>query len=232
MADNFLPEEAVWEDGIRQIETTDTVLGGPGGTPNIAPEQLANRTLYLKQKMEGNLLSMVGLIGEFHDSGAKPGWVDLKGGELSRTTDKLLWDYAVAAGMTIAQATKDADPMTHAMKFGDGDGSTTFTVPNHHLGHFTRGAPSGVIHGVTQGDAIRNIYGEFTTTSYRNDTSEVKDVFSLISVVKSDTNNIADSGLSDPTMNIAFNAADVVPTDIENRPYTANLSIKIHRGWM
>ncbi|WP_019275463.1 hypothetical protein [Vibrio coralliilyticus] len=52
MADNHLPEEAIWEEGIRQIETTDTVLGGPGGVPNIAPGQLANRTKYLKSELE------------------------------------------------------------------------------------------------------------------------------------------------------------------------------------
>ncbi len=51
MADNFLPEEAVWEEGIRQVETTDTVLGGPGGVPNLAPNQLANRTKFLKEKL-------------------------------------------------------------------------------------------------------------------------------------------------------------------------------------
>ena len=54
MGDNFLPEEAVWEEGIRQIETTDTVLGGPSGTPNIAPGQLANRTKFLKEKFFDN----------------------------------------------------------------------------------------------------------------------------------------------------------------------------------
>ncbi|MEH0741143.1 hypothetical protein H4F05_06410 [Vibrio cholerae] len=54
MADNFLPEEAVWEEGIRQVETTDTVLGGPGGVPNLAPNQLANRTKFLKEKLFDN----------------------------------------------------------------------------------------------------------------------------------------------------------------------------------
>lgn len=54
MADNFLPEEAVWEEGIRQVETTDVVIGGPGGVPNLAPSQLANRTKFLKEKLFDN----------------------------------------------------------------------------------------------------------------------------------------------------------------------------------
>ncbi len=49
MADVALTESAVWEESIRRIETTDSVVGGEGGVPNIAPGQLANRTQYLKQ---------------------------------------------------------------------------------------------------------------------------------------------------------------------------------------
>lgn len=231
MADNFLPEEAIWEDGIRQIETTDTVLGGSGGTPNIAPKQLANRTLYLKQKMEANLLSMVGLIGEFHNAGPLAGWVDLKGGELSRTTDKLLWDYAVAAGMTVAQATKDADPMAHAMKFGDGDGATTFTLPNHHLGHFVRGTPSGKSHGQTQNDAMRRIVGSVSTNNgwmFTGGSGDMK-VLGSPSVQRNATDALNPSSVH---ASIGIDTALTQPTDTEIRPYTANLSIKIHRGWM
>ena len=51
MADNHLQEQAIWEPGIRQIETTDVVKGGDKGVPNIAPRQLANRTLFLKEKL-------------------------------------------------------------------------------------------------------------------------------------------------------------------------------------
>lgn len=47
-----LQETATWEGGIRQLEITDPVLGGPDGIDNIAPRQLANRTLYLKKQQE------------------------------------------------------------------------------------------------------------------------------------------------------------------------------------
>ena len=42
----------VWEDGIYQIETTDPVMGGPEGISNKQAKQLANRTLYLKQRAD------------------------------------------------------------------------------------------------------------------------------------------------------------------------------------
>jgi hypothetical protein len=47
-----LPEIATYEAGIYQLETTDKVVGGTGGTSNIQGTQLANRTAYLKQQIE------------------------------------------------------------------------------------------------------------------------------------------------------------------------------------
>jgi microcystin-dependent protein len=48
-----LVEASTWEAGIRQLETTDYVQGGVDGIDNIAPRQLANRTLWLKEQVEG-----------------------------------------------------------------------------------------------------------------------------------------------------------------------------------
>ncbi|MFA0055131.1 phage tail protein [Vibrio echinoideorum] len=172
---------------------------------------------------------LVGLVGEFHLPGDKPGWIDLKGGELSRITDKLLWDYAQSASMVVNQSIKNSDPMTHAMKFGDGDGVTTFTLPNHHLGHFVRGTPAGIGHGVTQTDAIRNITGMVSGTSgdgifdFGSGAMELDEAGKSIRTVTP-----ANIGYN----NFSFDASRVVPTASENRPYTANLAIKIHRGWM
>lgn len=48
----YLSETATWEEGIRQLEVTDPVIGGPDGIDNIAPRQLANRTLFLKSRVD------------------------------------------------------------------------------------------------------------------------------------------------------------------------------------
>ena len=45
-------ETPTWEDGVYQIETTDPVLGGPGGIANVQAGQLANRTAYLKERAD------------------------------------------------------------------------------------------------------------------------------------------------------------------------------------
>lgn len=47
-----LTETATYEAGIYQLETTDPVLGGPGGIDNLQSQQLANRTAYLKQHVD------------------------------------------------------------------------------------------------------------------------------------------------------------------------------------
>ncbi|MBP2844476.1 tail fiber protein [Dickeya oryzae] len=54
-----LTEKTEWVDGIYQLETSDPVMGGPGGISNRQANQLANRTAYLKQQQEqtGNALS-------------------------------------------------------------------------------------------------------------------------------------------------------------------------------
>ncbi|MEL7291505.1 MAG: hypothetical protein AAGJ88_04200 [Pseudomonadota bacterium] len=226
--------------GIGGMVTLKAAISGEAGQVIFKHSEFVTETelneLHLAP-IKAALANMVGMIGEFHQSGEKPAWIDLKGGELSRTTDKLLWDYAVAAGMVITQATKDAAPMTHAMKFGDGDGATTFTLPNHHLGHFVRGAPSGVNHGDTQGDAIRNIIGKLDALNkgeflFPEEPNIIEQSGALKASGSQTYSNGAGTGGNTGTAVIEFDASGSVPTANENRPYTANLSIKIHRGWM
>ena len=226
--------------GIGGMVTLKAAISGEAGEVIFKQSEFVTETelneLHLAP-IKAALANMVGMIGEFHQSGAKPAWIDLKGGELSRTTDKILWNYAVATEMVIAQGIKDADPMAHAMKFGDGDGATTFTLPNHHLGHFTRGTPNGVTHGETQGDAIRNIEASAGFGDNINNTGAL--VHRTEGAFYGTGHNgiwyidhaaIPESGNNARFLH--FNAARSVPTAHENRPYTANLSIKIHRGWM
>ena len=45
-------EENRWEEGVYQIEVTDPVVGGVDGISNKQAKQLANRTSYLKEKVD------------------------------------------------------------------------------------------------------------------------------------------------------------------------------------
>ncbi|WP_102552984.1 phage tail protein [Vibrio splendidus] len=178
---------------------------------------------------------MVGVIAQFHCANAIAGWIDLKGGELSRETDKLLFDYAVTSSLWIQQSIKDSDPIKYAMYFGDGDQTTTFTLPNHHLGHFTRGNPVDVNHGETQGDAIRNISAQMTGFEAQGGMVNPLAPQGAFAQYATGTNLIVSSAQGGTSINnygFLFDASRVVPTASENRPQTANLSVKIHRGWM
>ena len=47
-----LSEESNWENGIYQLEIDDPLQGGADGIDNVQAKQLANRTRYLKEKIE------------------------------------------------------------------------------------------------------------------------------------------------------------------------------------
>ncbi|RQW64040.1 hypothetical protein EES38_05395 [Vibrio viridaestus] len=180
------------------------------------------------------LQNMVGWILPFHMEGSVDGFLDLKGGEYSRTTDAILWAYAQSTELTIDQATKDADPETYAMYFGEGDGSTTFTLPNFHLGHYIHGTGPGDIHGSTLGDAIRNITG--STSGFHspyNSSAESGSGVMGQSIESQLLNDILgqETGSNDVVLSVNIDASRTVPVADVNRPMTGNLSYKIHRGW-
>ncbi|MBK5073216.1 hypothetical protein I2492_09330 [Budviciaceae bacterium CWB-B4] len=54
-----LKEKAAWSEGIYQLEETDPVLGGPDGIDNKQAQQLADRTLYLKEKTEAEATQLI-----------------------------------------------------------------------------------------------------------------------------------------------------------------------------
>ena len=53
-----LKETSVWEPTIRQLETSDPVMGGENGVSNTAPRQLANRTFWLKTELANSIASI------------------------------------------------------------------------------------------------------------------------------------------------------------------------------
>ncbi|QNH77842.1 hypothetical protein GGD92_06125 [Pseudomonas protegens] len=62
MAD--LPESNEWTTGIYQLETSDPVLGGPEGIDNLQAKQLANRTRWLKDRIDTLGVSLAGKAGK------------------------------------------------------------------------------------------------------------------------------------------------------------------------
>lgn len=167
---------------------------------------------------------------------AEAGLLDARGGTASRTVDHLLWEFAQKTGLVISQAQKNAEPRRYAMWFGDGDGSTSFALPNFYLSHFLRGAPAGVAHGTTQDDAIRPATGRlFFKSDYNSSASVVSEangVFNKINTTSTDS-SINDIGASvKKTDLVEFDLSRAMHTANEIRPHSGNIAMKIHRGWM
>ncbi len=151
---------------------------------------------------------MVGEVAFFARSTPPSGWLKANGAAVSRTTYAALF---AAIGTT----------------FGAGDGHTTFNLPDLR-GEFIRGVDDGRNVdggrrlGSSQGDAIRNITGNFWSEfgGYKYViTTNADGVFALTeNDGRRDTfkGDVANYGATNKK--VEFNASRVVPTASENRP--------------
>ena len=96
--------------------------------------------------------------------------------------------------------------------FGEGDGSTTFNIPDYR-GYFLRGKGGNSADDfiTAQGDAIRNITGRFDGNTNDNNANKAG-AFYVYS-----TASVGADGGSGPGV-VGFDASRVVPTAAENRP--------------
>lgn len=102
MAD--LPETPGWEAGIKQLEQDDMAEGGRGGIANLQAVQLANRTLFLKLRVDGFR------VGETPYASVSDAQLAFNNGDLSegavlsiRSLDPNVWttEYKVENGMVV-----------------------------------------------------------------------------------------------------------------------------------
>lgn len=103
-----------------------------------------NGAFYIAEQINPKTGNPVSLIGEIlSTSFAQTGACKMRfnAGELNRSTHPILFAKAQKTGL-VDQALKDADLREYGGKWGDGDGSTTFTCPIYD-GAFTRYADNG-----------------------------------------------------------------------------------------
>ena len=163
-------------------------------------------------KIDGvDKLSKTDLIGEvafFARTTPPSGWLKANGAAISRTTYAALF---AAIGTT----------------FGDGDGRTTFNLPDLR-GEFLRGLDDGRNIdrdrrlGTAQGDAIRNITGKLDSSAMGsgNQVLEGKMIASgAIGTTYQQRQWSGDQGgWGEQSVSFDFDASRVVPTANENRP--------------
>lgn len=136
-----LTEASNWEAGIYQIETEDLVQGGPGGVSNLQPQQLANRTLWLKNQLslkaasdhnhDGRYVKLEDIVGLI-PAGTVMAWAS----ELAPT------GYLPCEGAAISRTSYANLFAAIGIQYGDGDGETTFNLPDYR-GQFLRGWDHG-----------------------------------------------------------------------------------------
>lgn len=79
-----------------------------------------------------------GAVISYLGATAPAGYLALSGGSFSRTTYARLYAWALTSGLMAATEASKADG-----QFGPGDGSATFSLPNHNKGYFHRGWNGG-----------------------------------------------------------------------------------------
>lgn len=143
-----LPEVSNFDSGVFQLETNTAAQGGSSGPMNNPLKNLANRTRYLKDVVDGlgsgklDIRALpVGTTLEYSGSTLPIGFLWEDGSNISRTTYAALF---TAIGTT----------------YGAGNGSTTFTLPDSrgrvavgrdNMGGTSAARLSGVIGSTTLG---------------------------------------------------------------------------------
>lgn len=108
------------------------------------------------------------------------------GSEYNRADYPKLWNKVNGTAMLVSQSLINSDPETYAANYGDGDGSTTFTLPNYGLRpHLAAAGVFGAV-GSTAEDHLQNFTGSvdgFHATS--GTAGRMSGVFSGVVVTKS-----------------------------------------------
>nr|VFK62736.1 MAG: Phage T7 tail fibre protein [Candidatus Kentron sp. TC] len=169
------------------------------------------------------------LLGSYMDFSvptAPPGWISIGATNLSLTTYAALWNFAQHHGLVVPLGSWQAGYLWYA---DNGDG--TFRIPDIQ-GLFMRAWPGGAqdpgrLFGVPQGDAMRNIWGEFyvgdVATAASFQILGAGGAFYTIPNENAAYGNAGSSGVFPRTMWARFDASRYVPTAPQNRPVNISL---------
>ena len=150
------------------------------------------------------------------------GYAPADGQALSRSLYPDAWAGIAAGNVPVVTDAAWLATPTERGKFTAGDGSTTFRLPDYNgksagsLGAvFMRGdgALSAGTDGVIQGDAIRNIVGEYADDVFRRASLESGAFFAGRQVTSTGA-----AGSTGAAYSFRFDASRVVPTAADNRP--------------
>lgn len=157
--------------GVSEIAETLESLRVAGGnrvasvTGNIAPANWGLKLILKALPTPPSNAVPTGTILDYTGKSAPDGYVIANGAELSRTTFRQLWQWAVANNLVIDQS---KIPTTAHAYYGTGDGKKTFTIPDLR-GVFKRSADLASKRGganlfTYQADGLPNIKGSWVSS--------------------------------------------------------------------
>ena len=134
-------------------------------------------------------------------------------GQIANRADyKRIWAWAVAGGKVVTEANYAANPGC----FSEGDGVNTFRFPKQ--ADFTRGWDGVTSTGTLQGDAIRNITGQFGIGDGLTGNPSATGASGAFTTYASGTSYVSTSNAASRTYGVVLDTSRVVPTAAENRP--------------
>jgi hypothetical protein len=226
----YLQEQTIWEEGIRRFELDDPVMGGEGGVDNIPLKQLANRTVFLKEKVES-----LRMIGQYVDLSLQPTPLEMAQFRLLELQYQII-EIALYPELCARKWVGEAQNAAAAWWYKcDADGARNpnglYMRVEDARGIFRRGAGINSVYtaanntpydggaiGAFTGDAIRNIVGHlWSLISIFGATADTSALYAEAPDVNPSVYN---TGVTYPDL-YALPRLDVsrnVPTSHENRP--------------
>ncbi|CAH9013869.1 putative phage tail protein [Vibrio phage 455E52-1] len=135
-----------------------------GESPNGSVDDATNSQLFRVMR-EVMISPLIGSVMMDSTSALRSMAFLADGSEYNRADYPKLWSLIEGTSDVESQSVIDADPESYAAKYGDGDGSLTFTLPNYGLRPHLASAGGFGSAGSTAEDHIQNITGTAGSTA-------------------------------------------------------------------
>jgi hypothetical protein len=193
---------SAWITQVRELETSDLVLGGPGGASNGPLQDLANRTAFLKAQVDGKAA-----LVHLHAQSDVTGLVDALVGKAAAThTHAQLSDVA---GLVDALAAKA--PYTHTHAQGDITGLAAA------LASF---APLSHVHGIAQVTGLAAAIAGCAPLSHTHQISDVSGLSTALASYQQTATAINTGNIAAQSVAYANSAGAVPWYGVSSKPTT------------
>ncbi|AKU42649.1 tail fiber protein [Vibrio phage H188] len=218
--------------------TVDASVFADGEIGSVKFEQGSTATRHEVVKTPSDITDMlIGFVLPDSLMSASRGFAFLAdGSEYNRADYPKLWSKVKGTAMLVSQSLINTNPETYAANYGDGDGSTTFTLPNYGLRpHLAAAGAFGAV-GSTVEDQIQNITGTIGSLTGTSSSSIIQYVGgSGAFIADKSGRNVLNQGndytfIQDAGVSMSFDASRVVRTGGRTEVNSSFLNFYIIHG--